>query len=351
MRIVSAAEAVASVRSGDQVYVHCAAAAPSVLLDALVARAPELRDVGIVHLHIEGPGSAPRPGDGRPLPPPRPVHRSERPRGRQRGPGRLRAGLPLRRPAPLRLRLDPAGRRPGQRHPARRPRLLLAGRQRRGDARGDPRRDDGHRAAQPVDAADPGRELHPRGRHRPRRRGRPASVRAPRPARSARWSAASASTSPSSSPTARRSSWVSVRSRRPRPWPSTASATWGSTPRCSRTPSSTWSRPGSSTGVRKDRNRGKIVTAFLMGTQRLYDFVDDNPMVEMRSVDFTNDTARHPLVPADDRDQLGHRGGPDRPGRGRLDRASPVLGRNRPSTGDARCRPRAWRSGPPRWPS
>ena len=27
-----------------------------------------------------------------------------------------------------------------------------------------------------------------------------------------------------------------------------------------------------------------------MGTQRLYDFVDDNPMVEMRSVDFTNDT-------------------------------------------------------------
>jgi acyl-CoA hydrolase len=42
-------------------------------------------------------------------------------------------------------------------------------------------------------------------------------------------------------------------------------------------------------GVRKDRNRGKIVTAFLMGTQRLYDFVDDNPMVEMRSVDFTND--------------------------------------------------------------
>src|SRR6478752_6121141 len=56
MQIVSAAEAVASVRSGDQVYVHCAAAAPSVLLDALVARAPELDDVGVIHLHIEGPG-------------------------------------------------------------------------------------------------------------------------------------------------------------------------------------------------------------------------------------------------------------------------------------------------------
>ena len=44
------------------------------------------------------------------------------------------------------------------------------------------------------------------------------------------------------------------------------------------------------TGARKERNRGKIVTAFLMGSPRLYEFVDDNPMVEMRSVDFTNDT-------------------------------------------------------------
>jgi acyl-CoA hydrolase len=44
------------------------------------------------------------------------------------------------------------------------------------------------------------------------------------------------------------------------------------------------------TGARKERNRGKIVTAFLMGSKRLYDFVDDNPMVEMRPVDFTNDT-------------------------------------------------------------
>jgi acyl-CoA hydrolase len=56
MRIVSAAEAVAGIRSGDQVYVQCAAAAPSVLLDALVARAPELEGVGMIHLHTEGPG-------------------------------------------------------------------------------------------------------------------------------------------------------------------------------------------------------------------------------------------------------------------------------------------------------
>jgi acyl-CoA hydrolase len=56
MRIVSPEEAVAHIRSGDQVYIQCAAATPSVLLDALVARAPELRDVSMVHLHIEGPG-------------------------------------------------------------------------------------------------------------------------------------------------------------------------------------------------------------------------------------------------------------------------------------------------------
>jgi 4-hydroxybutyrate CoA-transferase len=56
MHIVNPAEAVAGIQSGDQVYVHCAAATPSVLLDALVERAPELCDVVVVHLHIEGPG-------------------------------------------------------------------------------------------------------------------------------------------------------------------------------------------------------------------------------------------------------------------------------------------------------
>jgi 4-hydroxybutyrate CoA-transferase len=56
MRLVSPAQAVAGIKSGDQVYVHCAAAAPAVLLDALVARAEDLDDVGVIHLHIEGPG-------------------------------------------------------------------------------------------------------------------------------------------------------------------------------------------------------------------------------------------------------------------------------------------------------
>jgi acyl-CoA hydrolase len=56
VRIVSPADAVADIRSGDSVYVQGAAATPSVLLDALVARASELRGVTVVHLHTEGPG-------------------------------------------------------------------------------------------------------------------------------------------------------------------------------------------------------------------------------------------------------------------------------------------------------
>lgn len=56
MRIVSPEEAVAGIRSGEQIYVQCAAAVPTVLLDALVARAGDLADVGMVHLHTEGPG-------------------------------------------------------------------------------------------------------------------------------------------------------------------------------------------------------------------------------------------------------------------------------------------------------
>jgi 4-hydroxybutyrate CoA-transferase len=56
MRIVTPAEAVAGIRSNDHVYIQMASAAPTVLLEALVARAQELRDVTVIHLHLEGPG-------------------------------------------------------------------------------------------------------------------------------------------------------------------------------------------------------------------------------------------------------------------------------------------------------
>lgn len=55
MQTVAAEEAVAAIRSGDRVFVHTAAAAPVVLVEALTARAPELRGVEMVHLHTEGP--------------------------------------------------------------------------------------------------------------------------------------------------------------------------------------------------------------------------------------------------------------------------------------------------------
>lgn len=43
------------------------------------------------------------------------------------------------------------------------------------------------------------------------------------------------------------------------------------------------------TGRKKTLLPGKIVTSFVMGTRRLYDWVDDNPVIEMRPSDFTND--------------------------------------------------------------
>jgi acyl-CoA hydrolase len=55
MRIVTAEEAVSGIKSGQQVFMQGAAASPSFLLEALVKRAPELTDVKIVHMHAEGP--------------------------------------------------------------------------------------------------------------------------------------------------------------------------------------------------------------------------------------------------------------------------------------------------------
>jgi len=53
-KYVTAAEAVQVVKSGDRVYVQAAAATPTVLTKALTERASELRDVEICHLHTEG---------------------------------------------------------------------------------------------------------------------------------------------------------------------------------------------------------------------------------------------------------------------------------------------------------
>ncbi|WP_457616346.1 acetyl-CoA hydrolase/transferase family protein [Lutibacter sp.] len=51
---VTAAEAVKIIKSNDRVYIQAAAAAPQELMDALSDRHEELRNVEICHLHLEG---------------------------------------------------------------------------------------------------------------------------------------------------------------------------------------------------------------------------------------------------------------------------------------------------------
>ena len=54
-------------------------------------------------------------------------------------------------------------------------------------------------------------------------------------------------------------------------------------------------------GAAKAIDRGKLVSTFLMGSQKCYDFIDDNPMVAMMDVAYTNDPfiiAKNPRVTA-----------------------------------------------------
>ena len=43
------------------------------------------------------------------------------------------------------------------------------------------------------------------------------------------------------------------------------------------------------TGARKTLHRGKVVSSFALGTRRLYDFIDDNPMFEFYPEEYCND--------------------------------------------------------------
>ena len=53
-RCVSAPEAVKAIRSGDRVWIQPSCGTPKPLIDALVARAPELIDVELVHMKTLG---------------------------------------------------------------------------------------------------------------------------------------------------------------------------------------------------------------------------------------------------------------------------------------------------------
>ena len=52
---LTAADAVKIINSGERVFIHGVAAAPQALIRAMTDRADELKDVEIVHLHTEGP--------------------------------------------------------------------------------------------------------------------------------------------------------------------------------------------------------------------------------------------------------------------------------------------------------
>lgn len=62
MIVANAADALAAVKSGDRVYMQGGAATPSLLVQALMDRAPSLTDVEIVHLHTEGEAPYVAPG-------------------------------------------------------------------------------------------------------------------------------------------------------------------------------------------------------------------------------------------------------------------------------------------------
>ena len=47
--------------------------------------------------------------------------------------------------------------------------------------------------------------------------------------------------------------------------------------------------PAQTTCARKTLHPGKIVAGFLMGSKRLYDWVDDNPMIELHRTEYVND--------------------------------------------------------------
>ena len=289
MRNVSAAEAVAGIRSGQQVYVHCAAATPSVILDALVARAPELRDVGMIHLHTEGPGPHLAPemaphfrhralfvgpnaraavNDGRADYVP--VFLSDVPNLFERGALPLDVVLVNATP-PDAHGFCSLGVSVEAMHAAIRAARTVIVQFNRGmprtlgesfihvsdiDLAVDVDVPPYEHASAPIGDVE-------------RRIGQYVAELIP--------NGATIQLGIGAIPAA------------------TAAALDGHRDLGIHTEMFTDAvvdlvEAGVVTGARKERNRGKIVTAFLMGTPRLYDFVNDNPMVEMRSVDFTNDT-------------------------------------------------------------
>ncbi|MGE3073596.1 MAG: acetyl-CoA hydrolase/transferase family protein [Dehalococcoidia bacterium] len=62
MKIVDLDTAVATIQSGDRVYVHGGSATPHVLIDGMVVLRPDLRNVEVTHMHTNGPAPYCEPG-------------------------------------------------------------------------------------------------------------------------------------------------------------------------------------------------------------------------------------------------------------------------------------------------
>ena len=290
MKIVSPSEAVASIRSGDQVYVHCAAAAPSALLDALTARAVDLRDVGMVHLHTEGPGPhlAPEmaghfrhralfvgPNARRAINEGRadyvPVFLSDVPRLFETGAVPLDVVLVNVTP-PDQHGFCSLGVSVEAMHAAIRSATTVIAQLNTAMPRtlGD--------SFIHVDDIDLAAEVEIPPYERPigdvsdieRRIGEYVAGLVP--------DGATLQLGIGAIPTA---TALALRDHRD----------LGVHTEMFTDSVVDLVEAGVITGARKERNRGKIVTAFMMGSRRLYDFVRDNPMIEMRPVDFTNDTS------------------------------------------------------------
>ena len=301
MRIVSAAEAVSVIQSGNRVFIHSVAAAPRRLIEAMTARAGDLRVVEIVQLHTEGEAPYAAPAVSRSFrvnsvfvgPNLRdavqegradylPVFLSEVPK-------LFRSGL-----LPLDVALVQVS--PPDRHgfcslgvsvDATRAAVQTARTVIAQVNRHMPRsHGDGLIHVDDIEFGVEGDDPIPEVHH-------PADLRRS----TARW----ATTAPSWSRTAPRCSSASAPSptRRWRRWAATTG--WASTPRCSPTASSTSSSAGVVTGEMKRVHPGKIVAGFALGTRRLYDFMDDNPLVQMLDIAYVNDPEvirRNPRVTA-----------------------------------------------------
>jgi len=289
MRIVSPEQAVDGIRSGQRIYVHCAAATPSVLLDALVARAPELEDVTVIHLHVEGPGPHLRPEMARHFrhralfigPNARqavnegradyvPVFLSDVPRLFDRGLLPLDAVLVNATP-PDAHGFCSLGTSVEAMHAAIRAATTVIVQFNRAMPRtlGE--------SFIHVDDIDVAVEVDiPPYRYETGAVGEVERQIGEYVADLVS-DGATIQLGIGAIPTA---TALALRDKRD----------LGVHTEMFTDPVVDLVEAGVVTGTRKERNRGKIVTAFMMGTQRLYDFVHDNPMVEMRSVDFTNDT-------------------------------------------------------------